>query len=138
MPKELSIKDELTEFLLYTTPNGNIKVEVFLHDENLWLSQKKIAELFGVEVPTINYHIKQIYESLELSQDPTIRKFLTVQKEGDRDIFREIEFYNLDMIISIGYRVNSSQATQFRIWATENLKEYIIKGFTMDDDRLKN
>jgi len=136
--KELSLKDELTEFLLYTTPNGKIKVEVFLHDENLWLSQKKIAELFGVEVPTISYHIKQIYESWELRQDPTIRKFLTVQKEGDRDISRDIEFYNLDMIISIGYRVNSSQATQFRIWATEKLRDYIIKGFTMDDDRLKN
>jgi len=138
MTKELSLKDQLTEFLLYTTPNGKIKVEVFLHDENLWLSQKKIAELFGVEVPTISYHIKQIYESWELSQNSTIRKFLTVQKEGDRDISRDIEFYNLDMIISIGYRVNSSQATQFRIWATENLKEYIIKGFSMDDDRLKN
>ena len=138
MTKGLAIKDELTEFLLYTTPNGNIKVEVFLHDENLWLSQKKIAELFGVEVPTISNHIKQIYESSELSQSSTIRKFLTVQKEGDRDISRDIEFYNLDMIISIGYRVNSSQATQFRIWATENLKEYIIKGFNMDDERLKN
>jgi len=138
MTKELAIKDELTEFLLYTTPNGNVKVEVFLHDENLWLSQKKIAELFGVEVPTISYHIKQIYESWELSQNSTIRKFLTVQKEGDRDISRDIEFYNLDMIISIGYRVNSSQATQFRIWATEKLKDYIIKGFAMDDERLKN
>ncbi|MDD3262527.1 MAG: virulence RhuM family protein [Candidatus Absconditabacteria bacterium] len=138
MNKSLSIKDELTNFLLYTTPNGNIKVEVFLHDENLWLNQKKIAELFGVEVPTINYHIKQIYESGELRQNSTIRKFLTVQKEGDRDISREIEFYNLDMIISIGYRVNSSQATQFRIWATERLKEYIIKGFSLDDERMKN
>ncbi len=138
MTKELSIKDELTEFLFYTTPNGNIKVEVFLYDENLWLNQKKIAELFGVEVPTISYHIKQIYESWELSQNSTIRNFLTVQKEGNRDISRDIEFYNLDMIISIGYRVNSSQATQFRIWATERLKEYIIKGFTMDDERMKN
>ena len=136
--KELSLKEQLTDFLLYTTPNGNIKVEVFLHDENLWLNQKKIAELFGVEIPTINYHIKQIYESWELSQNSTIRKFLTVQKEWYRDISREIEFYNLDMIISIGYRVNSSQATQFRIWATERLKEYIIKGFSLDDERMKN
>lgn len=138
MTKELSIQDELTEFLLYTTPSGEIKVEVFFHNENLWLSQKRIAELFGVEVPTISYHTKQIYESWELSKDSTIRKFLTVQKEGDRNISRDIEFYNLDMIISVWYRVNSSQATQFRIWATEKLKDYIIKGFAMDDERMKN
>lgn len=135
---KLSIKDWLTDFLLYTTPSGNIRVEVFLCNENLWLSQKKIAELFGVEVPTISYHIKQIYESWELSKNWTIRKFLTVQKEGDRDISREIEFYSLDAIISVWYRVNSSQATQFRIWATERLKEYIIKGFSLDDERMKN
>lgn len=97
-----------------------------------------MAELFDVEIPTINYHIKQIYDSWELSQNSTIRKFLTVQKEWDRNISRDIDFYNLDMIISIGYRVNSAKATQFRIRATERLKEYIIKGFTMDDERMKN
>ncbi|MFA6256461.1 MAG: virulence RhuM family protein [Candidatus Absconditabacterales bacterium] len=135
---ELSIKNELTEFLLYTTPNGDIKVEVFFHNENIWLSQKRIAELFGVAENTITYHLKEIFASGELSQNSTTQKIGVVQKEGDRNVKRNIDFYNLDAIISVGYRVNSSQATQFRIWATERLKEYITKGFTMDDDRLKN
>lgn len=138
MKKEITIQDQLTEFLLYTTPNGKEKVEVFLHNETIWLPQKRIAELFGVNVATVNEHLKNIYTSKELDEDSTIRNFLIVQEEGSRKVKRKISFYNLDVILSVGYRVNSSQATQFRIWATQTLKEYIIKGFTMDDKRLKN
>ncbi len=136
--KELTIKDETSEFLLYTSPRGDIKVEVFFHNENIWLTQKRIAELFEVEINTINYHLKEIFKSGELEEAPTIRKFRIVQKEGLRDIEREIDFYNLDAIISVGYRVNSAKATQFRIWATSKLREFILKGFVLDDDRLKN
>lgn len=96
-----------------------------------------MAELFGVEVNTINYHLKEIFKSGELELDPTIRKFRIVQKEGKRQVNRDVDFYNLDAIIAVGYRVNSSQATQFRIWSTQTLKEFIIKGFVMDDERLK-
>ena len=127
-----------SEFLLYTTPNGEVKFEVFVRDETVWLTQKRIAELFGVGVNTVNEHLKSIYKSAELSEDSTIRKFRIVQNEGERKVEREVIFYNLDAILSVGYRVNSVQATHFRRWATERLKEYIIKGFTMDDARLKN
>jgi len=130
--------NSFTKFLLYTTPNGKVKVEIFLSNETVWLTQKKISELFDVESNTITYHLKEIYESGELDKDSTTRKIRAVQNEGGRAINRELEFYNLDAIISVGYRVNSAQATQFRIWATERLKEYIIKGFTMDDERLKD
>ncbi|MDO8570936.1 MAG: virulence RhuM family protein [Candidatus Daviesbacteria bacterium] len=136
--KQIVKQNTFTEFLLYTTPNGKVKVEIFLHDENIWLTQARIAELFGVTVPTINEHIKNIYKEGELKEASTIRKFLIVQKEGVREVERKTDFFNLDMIISVGYRVNSRQATLFRIWATERLKEYIIKGFTMDDERLKD
>src|SRR5690606_8294853 len=102
-----------------------------------WLSQKQMAELFGVEVNTINYHLKEIFQSSELQEDRTIRKIRIVQTEGSRLVKREVDFYNLDAIISVGYRVNSFQATQFRIWATKTLREFIIKGFVMDDERLK-
>lgn len=138
MTKELTTNDKATQFLLYTSSNGEIKVEVFLHNENIWLTQKKMAELFAVEVNTINYHIKEIFKSGELDESSTIRKFRIVQKEGTRDIERETDFYNLDVIISVGYRVNSTKATQFRIWATQKLREFILKGFILDDDRLKN
>jgi hypothetical protein len=112
-------------------------VEVLFQDENFWLSQKRMAELFGVNVRTVNEHLKNIYQSGELNPEGTIRKFRIVQNEGGRDVSREVEFYNLDSIISVGYRVNSYQATQFRIWATKTLKEFIIKGFVLDDERLK-
>lgn len=135
---KLSIKDELTDFLLYTTPNGEIKVEVILHNETVWLSQKTIAQLFSVNVPAISKHLDNIYESGELTREATISILETVQTEGTREVKRNIEYYNLDAIISVGYRVNSTQATRFRIWATNTLKEYIIKGFVMDDNRLKN
>ena len=138
MTRKLTLKDEVTDFLIYTAPEGGVKVEAFLHNENVWLTQKKMAELFGVEVNTINYHLKEIFRSGELEESPTIRKFRIVQNEGNRAVEREHIFYNLDAIISIGYRVNSKEATHFRIWATKVLKEYIIKGFALNDERLKN
>ena len=138
MSKKISPKDELTEFLLYTAPNEGVKVEAFLHEESVWLPQKRMAELFGVDVRTINEHLKNIYDSEELEEVTTIRNFQIVQNEGTRKVKRNIAFYNLDAILSVGYRVNSTRATQFRIWANKILKEYIIKGFSMDDDRMKN
>ena len=125
-------------FILYTTPNGEVKLEVFIQDETLWLTQKKMAELFGVEVPAISKHIVNIYESGELEKTSTISILETVQIEGTRTVKRNVESYNLDVIIAVGYRVNSSKATQFRIWATQVLKEYIIKGFAMNDTRLSH
>ena len=125
------------ELILYRTADDTIRVEVLYESETFWLDQRRIAELFGVEVPTISYHLKEIYASGELVRDPTVRKVLRVQREGDREVRREIEFYNLDAIISVGYRVNSAQATQFRIWATQTLREFIVKGFVLDDERLK-
>jgi hypothetical protein len=133
--KQMVSNNSFTEFLLYTTPNGKVKVEIFLRDETVWLTQKRMAELFDVEINTINYHLKEIFKSAELSENSVIRKIRITANDGKK---YETNFYNLDAIISVGYRINSSQATQFRIWATERLKEYIIKGFTMDDERLKN
>lgn len=127
-----------SQIIFYTGPEGSSKIDVLLQDETFWLSQKRMAEVFDVDVPTINYHIKDIYKCQELQEDRTIRKFRIVQKEGIRDVAREIDFYNLDMIISVGYRVNSQKATRFRIWATTTLKEFITKGFLLDDERLKN
>ena len=130
-------QNSFTEFLLYTTSNGKVKVEIFLRDENIWLSQAKIADLFGVDRSVVTKHLQNIYTDGELDKKATSAKIAQVQNEGNRQVSWEVEFYNLDAIISVGYRVNSTQATQFRIWATERLKEYIIKGFTMDDERLK-
>ena len=130
--------NSFTEFLLYTTPNGKVKVEIFLRDENIWLTQSNIADLFGVERSVVTKHLQNIYQENELKKDSTCAKIAQVQTEGARRVTRNVEFYNLDAILSVGYRVNSRQATLFRIWATERLKEYIIKGFTMDDERLKN
>ncbi len=128
---------QFNDILLYTEPKGQIKIEVIYQGETFWLSQKKMAELFGVESHTITYHLKEIYQSGELTVEATTRKFRVVQREGSRDVSREVDFYNLDAIIAVGYRVNSHQATQFRIWATHTLKEFIIKGFVLDDERLK-
>ncbi len=139
MPKkQIPPKEGFNEILLYTTPNGKVKLEVFIQDETLWLTQKMMAELFGVKEHTITYHLKEIFNSGELIELSTTRKIRAVRTEGKREVSRDIDFYNLDVVISVGYRVNSSQATAFRIWATQVLKEYIIKGFTMDDERLKN
>jgi hypothetical protein len=131
------MEDNLKQFILYTAPNGEVRVDVLLQDESVWLSQKAIAELFGVVKSTISEHLSNIYESKELEATATVRKIRTVQQEGERAVNREIDFYNLDAIISVGYRVNSSKATQFRIWATKALKEFVIKGFILDDNRLK-
>jgi len=138
LPNKISTKDELTDFLLYTAPEGDIKVEVILNKETVWLSQKSIANLFAVKVPAISKHLNNIYETGELQKDGTVSILETVRKEGSREVKRKLEFYNLDAIISVGYRVNSLQATKFRIWATQTLKEYILKGFILDDNRLKN
>ena len=135
MTKKITTKDELTEFLLYVSPNGEIKVEAFLYNENIWLTQKRIAELFGVDVRTVSEHLQNIFKSGELEENSVIRNFRTTASDNKK---YEVKFYNLDAILSVGYRVNSGQATQFRIWASKILKEYIIKGFAMDDDRLKN
>lgn len=128
---------EAFEILLYSTPEGSATVEVFFEGETFWLSQKKMSDLFNVEIQTINYHLKEIFSSGELLEGSTIRKFRIVQPEGGREIARDITFYNLDAIIAVGYRVNSKEATAFRIWATNTLREYIIKGFVLDDERLK-
>jgi hypothetical protein len=141
MEHNLTIQDEMTEFLLYTTPNQNIKVEVFLNNETLWLTQERIAELFGVQRPAITKHLKNIFESGELEENMvcSILEHTTIHGaiEGKTQQ-QKIKYYNLDAIIAVGYRVNSLKATQFRIWATNILKEYIIKGFAMDDERMKN
>ncbi len=125
------------EIILYRAANDAVRVAVLYESETFWLNQRHMAELFGIDLRTISYHLNQIYESGELSPEATLRKIWRVQREGNRDVRREIEFYNLDAIISVGYRVNSRQATQFRIWATQTLREFIVKGFVLDDDRLK-
>ena len=127
-----------TEFRLYTAPNGTVKVQVLVSNETIWLTQKRIAEMFGVGVAAISKHLDNIYASGELQREATVSILETVQLEGARNVSRSIEYYNLDAVISVGYRVNSSKATQFRIWATTLIREYIIKGFAMDDDRLKS
>lgn len=126
-----------SQIILYTTPDGDIKVDTVLQNETIWLTQTAMAELFGVNVPAISKHLANIYEEGELSREATVSKMETVQNEGGRQVTRNKDFYNLDAIIAVGYRVNSKRATQFRIWATSILKEYIIKGFAMDDERLK-
>ena len=126
-----------SNILLYKTKQGETHVEVIFNSETFWMSQKRMADLFGVDVRTINYHLGQIYESGELTKEATIRKIGIVQSEGERDVERTPMFYNFDAIIAVGYRVNSYQATQFRIWATSVLKEMIVKGFVLDDERLK-
>lgn len=125
------------QFLLYKAPDGAVKVDVYFQEETVWLTQKALAELFGVQVPAITKHLKNIFESGELNREATVSKMEMVRSEGQREVTRQVEFYNLDAIIAVGYRVNSFQATQFRIWATRTLKEFIIKGFVLDDERLK-
>jgi hypothetical protein len=125
------------DIIFYNTPTGDVKIEVIFNEETFWLTQKRMAELFGVESHTITYHLKEIYKTGELEESATTRKIRVVQKEGTRDVSRDLDFYDLDAIIAVGYRVNSYQATQFRIWATKTLREFIIKGFILDDERLK-
>ena len=137
----LSLQNQTTEFLLYTAPNGEIKVEVLLSNETIWLTQERMAELFGVQRPAITKHLKNIFESNELQEGVVCSILEHTTEHGavaGKTQTRKVKYYNLDAVISVGYRVNSAQATQFRIWATALIKEYIIKGFAMDDERLKN
>jgi hypothetical protein len=133
--------EKLTEFLLYKNPNGDIKIDVYLYNETIWLPQKKIAQLFDVGVPAISKHLKNIFETKELDEEVVVSILEIPTQHGaieGKTQVNQIKFYNLDAIIAVGYRVNSIRATQFRIWATQVLKEYIIKGYTMDVERLKN
>lgn len=132
-----NLDPQQNEILFYSTPDGGVHVEVFFREESFWLSQKKMAELFGVDVRTVNEHLQNIFSTNELERESTIRKIRIVQKEGNRDVARDVDYYSLDAIIAVGYRVNSYQATQFRIWATQTLRTFIIKGFVLDDERLK-
>ena len=125
------------QFLIYNVPTEGVTVNAIVKDETIWLTQKAMAELFAVEVPAISKHLANIFEEGELSVDSTVSKMEIVQQEGSRNVKRKVDFYNLDAIISVGYRVNSGRATQFRIWATKVLKEYMTKGFALDDERLK-
>lgn len=125
------------QYLLYTTADNDVKVNAVIKDDTIWLTQKAMAELFGINTQAITKHLSNIYDDGELSRDSTCSKMEQVQVEGKRVVHRSVDFYNLDAIISVGYRVNSRRATQFRIWATSVLKEYMIKGFALDDDRLK-
>lgn len=141
MSRQLSTQDQTSEFLLYTAPNGDIKVEVLLSDETIWLTQDRMAELFGVQRPAITKHLKNIFDTGEL-EEKVVSSILELTTEhgaiAGKTQTKKVKYYNLDAVISVGYRVNSAQATQFRIWATQLIKEYIIKGFAMDDERLKN
>lgn len=131
------LPDDSGEFILYQTEDGRTRIEVRLSHETIWLPQRLIADLYQVSVPTVNEHLKGIYEDSELSQSATIRKFRIVQTEGTREVTRNVDHYNLDAILAVGYRVRSYRGTQFRIWATERLREYLVKGFAIDDERLK-
>jgi hypothetical protein len=135
MKNKKPVESGFNEILLYTTPNGKVKIEIYLQNETIWLTQQKIADLFGVERSVVTKHLRNIFQTNELRSDVVCAKIAHTADDGK---IYETQFYNLDAIISVGYRVNSTQATAFRIWATELLKEYIIKGFTMDDERLKN
>lgn len=129
--------DKQMQFLIYNTPEEQVSVDVIVKDETIWVTKRTMAELFGCSSDNISLHLKNIYASNELQENSTTEEFSVVRKEGSRNIKRKVTFYNLDAIISVGYRVNSSKATKFRIWATQVLKEYIQKGFAMDDERLK-
>ncbi|OGX06596.1 MAG: hydroxyacid dehydrogenase [Omnitrophica bacterium RIFCSPLOWO2_12_FULL_50_11] len=130
-------KENKSALVLYQTEDGKTRLEVRLQDETAWLTQKMMADLFQVAVPTINEHVKNIYAEGELISGATIRKFLIVQKEGSREISRSVDFYNLEMIVAVGFRVRSHRGTQFRKWAIDRINEYMVKGFAMDDERLK-
>ncbi len=125
------------EIILYSTPDGSVRVEVFFQEETFWLTINRLAELFGTTKQNISLHLQKYFKDHELEPEATVKEILTVQKEGGRDVSRQLEYYNLDAIIAVGYRVNSIQATQFRVWATRVLKEFTIKGFVLDDERLK-
>jgi hypothetical protein len=127
-----------SQLLIYTSPDGKTRIDVRLEGETVWLSQTQMADLFQTSKQNISHHVRSIFEEKELQQSSTVKRYLTVQSEGTRTVQRTIDLYNLDVIISVGYRVRSHRGTQFRIWATRRLREYIIKGFTLDDERLKD
>jgi hypothetical protein len=131
------MKKEINQIIIYTTEDGNAKFEVRFDNETAWLTQKQMAELFDCTIENIIFHLQNIIESGELNEEATTKESLVVQKEGNRSVKRSVKLYNLDAIISVGYRVNSLRGTQFRIWATQRLREYIIKGFALDDERMK-
>lgn len=132
------IRNSTAEFLIFTSQTGEQSIEARYEDETIWLSQKLMAQLFDVDVRTVNEHLKNIYKNNELQQEATIRNFRIVQTEGSREVSRNIDFYNLDVIISVGYRVNSVRATQFRQWATNVLHQFAIKGYVIDKQRMEN
>ncbi|WP_299983606.1 virulence RhuM family protein [Desulfobacula sp.] len=132
------IENSKGQFLVYKAEDGTVKIDVKLSDETVWLTQQLMAELFQTTKQNISLHVNNIYKEQELFPKTTVKEYLTVRKEGNREVKRCLDYYNLDMIISVGYRIKSHIATRFRIWATERLKEYIVKGFTLDDERLKN
>ncbi len=134
----MSDQPQQSRFLIYQAENGVIKIDVRFEEETVWLTQQHLAELFQTTVPNISMHLRNIFEEGELRQEATVKNFLTVRQEGTRQVNRTIDFYNLDAIISVGYRIKSVIATRFRIWATQRLHEYIVKGFVLDDERLKN
>lgn len=127
-----------SEIIIYQTEAGDTRIEVRLENETVWLSQNQMAILYQTTKQNISLHLKNIFKENELKEELTVKEYLTVQQEGERNIKRPIKYYNLDVIISVGYRVNSHRGTQFRIWATQRLKEYLVKGFTLDDERLKS
>jgi hypothetical protein len=135
MPEHIT--DKPTSILIYQAEDGNTHINVRLDDKTVWLTQIGLTELYQTTKQNISLHINNIFNEGELERNSTVKKYLTVQKEGNRDIKREIEYYNLEVIIAVGYRVRSHRGTQFRRWATERLREYLVKGFTMDDERLK-
>lgn len=135
--KEL-IRSSAAEYLTYVAATGENGVELRYEDENIWLTQKILATIYGVNIATINEHIKNIYNDNELDEDSTIRKFLIVQKEGNREVSRKVAHYNLQMVIAIGFKVDNERAVQFRKWANQIVKDFTIKGWVMDDERLKN
>ena len=127
-----------SQLIIYQAEDGKIKIDVRFQNETVWLTQQLMAELFQTTKQNISLHVRNIYEEGELNAQATVKEYLTVQIEGGRSVQRKIEYYNLDMIISVGYRIKSHIATRFRQWATQNLREYIVKGFVLDDERLKN
>lgn len=134
----MKVMENKSQIIIYVSESGETKLEVRLDNETVWLTQKMMAQLFQTSVPNINLHLKNIFEEGELVEEATIKDFLIVQTEGNRKVERKQQFYNLDAIISVGYRIKSAVATRFRQWATKHIKEYIIKGFVLDDERLKN
>ena len=138
MDNNLPIEEHKGDIIIYQSENGETKIDVRFEDETVWLTQAQLCELYQSSKANVSEHIKNIFEEGELEENSTVRNFRTVQIEGGRTVNRSLTYYNLDLIISLGYRIKSSVATQFRRWATERLKEYMIKGFTMDDERLKN